>query len=93
MNQKNPLCEVCGENEATHAVFIREPSDTFIGSWKFTCDCTKSIEHNSIPLDKLFGSPTATSEWLEHLRDKTWFNNDDFLAMMERFRSETGNLD
>ncbi|PHS69507.1 MAG: hypothetical protein COB23_06025 [Methylophaga sp.] len=90
MFKKQPICEVCGDNEATFVSLIPVQPNSMDGSWKFTCDCTSQIEKNPLPINKIFSSPTATAEWLEHMREKNWFKKDDFLAMMNRYHDWQG---
>jgi len=89
MFKKKPMCEVCGEKEATSFSFIPTGNDLDIGNGKFTCECTSNEEKYYIPISDFFSSPSATIDWLAHLQEKPWVDWNNFMKMMDRFRTST----
>jgi protein-arginine kinase activator protein McsA len=88
--KKKPLCEECGDNEATAFVFIPSiEGDHHQGSWKFCCTCTSEDERYDINIEHFFRSPACTVDWLAHTNGKRWVNWPDFMDMMSRFRHAT----
>jgi len=62
------------------------------GVCKFAGDCTSDIEFYYIYIDQFFRSPASIIDWLAHMHEKNWFNEDDFFDMMDRFRNATNSF-
>ncbi|MEY6434247.1 hypothetical protein ABC977_17790 [Thioalkalicoccus limnaeus] len=89
MFKKKPICEVCGNNEATAFSFIVRDSDSFEGDWKFVCECTAEKEDYYILIQSFFSRPPAAVDWLAHMHEKSWMDWKNFMEMIYRFRSAT----
>lgn len=91
MFKRKPICEECGQNEATFLSFFSFPFDADPSKdvWKFVCECTTKRKIYSIPIENFFANPPATVDWMAHMNEKTWMNWNDFMNMMERFREAT----
>jgi hypothetical protein len=42
-----------------------------------------------IEIDRFFDSPASTVDWLAHMREKDWFDANEFCDMLHRFRAVT----
>jgi hypothetical protein len=84
-----PACEICIRQTALSFSFFEPCSEVPDGGWRFACMCTAEIETAYVPLSDFFKTPSATVDWLAHLGEKTWFDADDWFAMMRRFREAT----
>lgn len=86
--QTQPLCEVCGEHQATaFSHFLNQEQD--LHGWKFCCACTSGRENYYIEFDRFFASPFETMDWLAHMHKKTWMDWNDFMDMAQRYRSKS----
>ena len=84
-----PVCEVCNRQPAVSFSFFRPCEEVVDGGWRFACSCTTEFESVYVPFGDFFKNPSATVDWLAHLGEKTWFEGDDWFAMMGRFRKAT----
>lgn len=85
--QSDPKCEVCGKEPATSfSYFDGGFEDEPEKGWKFTGDCTTDKEAYWILISQYPAAPWMKNRsWLGHLREKRWFIESDFLAMLKRF--------
>lgn len=79
-----PKCEVCGLNESQSlsAFGTRDKlaGNKFKVEWKLACFCTALTEDYHITFDAF----TDDDTWLDHMRDKLWFDEAEFLACVKR---------
>jgi hypothetical protein len=77
-----PLCEL-----------TEEPAEFFVyqnGRWMFLATNAPEFPNDySLLIDRFFESPSSTVDWLAHLHENAWFQAEDFLDMMNRFRRST----
>ena len=82
------LCELCQAEPAESFSWfedvdrMNEPS----GLWRFAGSCTSESENYSILIRDL-DSSDAAERWIRHLREKVWFSEPDFVAMLKRFET------
>jgi len=89
--KKNPICEVCGKNEAISFSFFALSEDRLSGGdWKLTCNCTSVDEDYYVTFNNFNAEENET---LEHLRRKRWMKDprtmDSFLAAVKRYKAAT----
>jgi hypothetical protein len=76
-----PRCELCRAEPATTFSW-------FAGTWRFAGRCTSDREQYFIEMHQgghgFLDSAASREHWLDHLREKRWFNEADFLAMLRR---------
>jgi hypothetical protein len=75
-----PICEVCQANEATSLSHFFSDEKPRFGEWKLACSCTASKEDYYIE----FVCWNANNNWLDHMREKNWFDEVDFLQCVNR---------
>jgi hypothetical protein len=92
-----PLCEACRREPATSLSWFADWTRWFAprsGTWRFTGDCTADVELYYVMFHNdgrgFLDSTHARDQWLEHLREKRWFNRSDFLAMLSRCEQAGG---
>jgi len=83
--RKAPLCELCQDGEAYSFSYVN-------GKWVFACACSSETEQYYIQFDRFFKSPGTTVDWMAHMREKVWFDPNDFFDMMDRFRAATNSF-
>lgn len=91
MNTKfraTPQCEACGKEEATSFSCMSLTNDKMT-DWRFCGACTSETEYYYIEIDKFFGSPSSTVDWLAHMHKKVGMDWQSFMDMMHRFRHAT----
>jgi hypothetical protein len=80
---KTPMCELLGDKAATHFTHRR-------GKWMFvSTEAPEDDAEYHFKIERFFASPAATVDWLAHLSEKRWFDAEDFVGMMRRFRAST----
>jgi hypothetical protein len=83
---KVPVCEVLGDKPAAHFTHRR-------GKWMFvSTEADEDANEYHFEIERFFHSPEATLDWLAHLSEKNWFDAEDFVRMMHRFREATGSF-
>ena len=88
--ENRPWCEVCGESRATaFSFFIKDNSLTKKG-WKFCCRCAAKIEDYYIEIEEYFSGQGYIEYYGAQLKNKTWFDRQDFKRMKSRFRFRGG---
>ncbi len=93
MFTNEPICEVCGKNKAiSFSHFDANHNIEVSAGWKFVCMCTNDIEDYDVLISGFFDNPASTVDWLAHLKDKPWMDSDDFLEMIQRFRTSTASF-
>ena len=81
-------CELCGKKPASSFSFFGPPFfNPGIQGWKFVCDCAVESEGYDIPIAAYFRKALQPYTQLDHMRDKNWFVESDFLAMLKRYES------
>jgi hypothetical protein len=64
-----------------------------VGNWIFVSEASpEQMTDYCFEIADFFKSPAATVDWLAHLAEKAWFDADDFLSMIHRFREATGSF-
>ena len=80
---KTPMCELLRDKAATHFTHRR-------GKWMFvSTEAPEDDAEYHFEIARFFASPAATVAWLAHLSEKGWFDAEDFVRMMRRFRAAT----
>jgi len=82
-------CQRTGnEIQLEDGFFVASP---FIGDWEFVSrDAPENHGDYNIAVKDLVKSPGALVDWFAHLREKTWFNPDQFFDFFKKFRNENG---
>jgi hypothetical protein len=81
--KQQPRCELEPDKVARHFTCRS-------GRWVFvSTEAPEDANEYHLKIEHFFRSPSNTVDWLAHLSEKGWFNPDDFLAMMHRFREAT----
>lgn len=70
MKNLNQTCEKCYIRSATHLSSIK--SEDWHENWKWMFLCNNCFGTYEIPFDRL------DEDWLDHLSQKTWFDEDSF---------------
>lgn len=64
-------------------------ANQYTGQWKFTYDQNPEEQNNYyIYIGEIIESPEAFVDFLAHLRQKPWFNPDDFFDFILRFKQQ-----
>lgn len=85
-----PRCEACRREPATTLSWFPDPKRWAAprsGTWKIVGACTAEVELYWIALHGARGwyaSERVREEWRRHLREKRWFDERDFDAMLRR---------
>lgn len=88
-----PLCEVCGREPAVSASWFADRSNWYgpwSGTWKLAGLCSTPTEQYYIFLPDLLA---RLDRWREHLIEKTWFDPNDFEALLGRYQVAAGSLE
>jgi hypothetical protein len=81
--KQQPRCELEPDKVARHFTYRR-------GQWLFvSTEAPEDVNEYHLEIERFFRSPSSTVDWLAHLSQKHWFDPNDFLAMMHRFREAT----
>ncbi len=84
--KKNPICEVCGKNEALYFSFSPTSDDKREGEWKMTCNCKPENELHSYVIETFFN---IDDDMLTHVTKKEFMKNEktsaSFSKMMKRY--------
>jgi hypothetical protein len=81
--RKVPMCEVLGNKPARHFTCRR-------GRWMFvSTEAPEDVTEYHFEIEDFFKNPSSVVDWLAHLSEKEWFDAEDFLSMMHRFRQAT----
>lgn len=92
MFKKKPMCEVCGEKEASSFSYFMTNPDAHQGEWKFVCGCTSNHENYYIQIKRFFADPPASVDWIAHMHEKSWMDWGNFMTMIYRFRKATNSF-
>ena len=80
-----PICELTGG-----------PAEFFVYQnrrWMFLAtNAPEFASDYAVLIDQFFSSPSSTVDCLAHLHEKAWFQANDFLDMLDRFRTSTGSF-
>jgi len=88
-----PPCEGCGREPACSFAYFADPERWYAprsGTWKFTGLCTTATENYWLLVTDFLRAP---ERWRSHLREKRWFSERDFDAMLARYAAEAGSLE
>jgi hypothetical protein len=90
-----PKCEICGTGRAIIFAPISGgyyPSEGVSNDWKFLCKKCNTQEY-FLFISDYFQNQRQTSDWVQHLNDKNWFDRTDFGDMILRYikEAESGN--
>jgi len=87
-----PRCEVCPHEPAWSFSWFADRARWYAprsGTWKFTGKCTSETEQYYVLFRDggrgIFDSIAARNDWIDHLREKIWFDPADFFAALGRF--------
>jgi hypothetical protein len=81
--KKAPMCELLHDQEAEF--FTCQD-----GKWIFvSLEAPEKISDYHFEIEQFLKSPSATIDWLAHLSEKPWFDANDFMEMVHRFREAT----
>jgi hypothetical protein len=96
---QTPRCEACGREPASSFSWFADRDRWYAprsGAWRFTGDCTSESEQYYVLLRNnghgFLDSVEKHNNWIEHLRDKRWFDPADFRAALSRFEAAGGDL-
>lgn len=79
-------CDRTGKSIPLEEGFIVARPDT--GEWSFLCaDAPEKLGDYSIPIRKMVSSPEELIDWLAHLSEKAWFQEDKFFSLFKRLRN------
>lgn len=82
---KKIMCEVCENEEAYSFSFF--DSDNYKRICKLTGECTIDSEKYYIEFKRFFNSPQSMTNWIAHMSEKQWFNKEDFITKLIKFRT------
>lgn len=75
-----PLCEVCGKNPANGFSWSHEDG------WRYVCGCTDDDPYDFKIENWESNYPHSRKHtWRDQLREKTWFVEKEFDAMLARY--------
>ena len=84
-----PKCEIC---ETERAIIFapdcgRYPSEGVPNNWKFLCKKCNTQEY-FIFISDYYQNQRQTSDWVQHLSDKNWYDIIDFGDMLMRYQHD-----
>ena len=86
-----PKCEICG---AERAIIFAPTCEGYpyegsglLNDWKYLCKKCNTQEY-FIFISDYYQNQRQTSDWVQHLSDKNWFDIIDFGDMLMRYQHE-----
>jgi hypothetical protein len=86
-------CEVCRKEVAVSLSWFADKGNWYgpaSGVWKLAGLCTVERENYYVMIPDFLRAP---ERWRSHLREKRWFSERDFDAMLARYAAEAGSLE
>jgi hypothetical protein len=86
-------CEVCRRESAASFSWFADRARWYApasGVWRVTGLCTTETENYWILVTDFLRAP---ERWRSHLREKRWFDETDFDAMLGRYQATAGSLE
>lgn len=85
--KRTPKCENCNDTAHLFSAFRIDESEK--RHWMFVCQSCSDRAIYPVEIVRFFHSPSSTTDWIAHLHEKGWMDQENFAAMMHRFRSAT----